>query len=199
VWQATFGSLPWRSRSQHDLAAKLCPAHNFVIWSRILQLFHRYEHHIETTFHVQYLGRYLEGQGNSMILQWNRVQPITLLFGVGFLNYLTEMITILRRCVGSNIWVTPWRSRSWHNLAANSCPAHKFVIWSWIFKLFHRNDHYIETCHAQHLGCYLEGQGHSMTLQQNCVRPITSLFAVLLYNYFTEMITIFRRRVTCNN
>ena len=33
------------------------------------------------------------------------------------------------------------------------------------FKLFHRNDHHIETmCRAQHLGCYLEGQGHSMTL-----------------------------------
>jgi len=34
-----FGSLPWRSRSQHDLAAKSCQAHNFVIWNRILQLF----------------------------------------------------------------------------------------------------------------------------------------------------------------
>ena len=37
----TFWWLPWRSRSQHDLAAKTCRAYNFVIWSRILQLFHR--------------------------------------------------------------------------------------------------------------------------------------------------------------
>jgi len=30
--------LPWRPRSQHDLAAKSSLAQNFVIWSRILQL-----------------------------------------------------------------------------------------------------------------------------------------------------------------
>jgi len=46
--------------------------------------------------HVQHLGRYLEGQGHSMTLQQKRVWPITLLFEVGFYNYLTEMITILR-------------------------------------------------------------------------------------------------------
>jgi len=38
------------------------------------------------------------------------------------------------------------------------------------------NDHHIEmTCRVQHLGCYLEGQGHSMTLQQNRVWPKTLL------------------------
>ena len=42
------------------------------------------------------------------------------------------------------------------------------------------------------LGCYLEGQGHSMTLQQNHVQPITSLFEVGFQNYFTEMIIILR-------
>jgi hypothetical protein len=36
---AKIWSRPWRSRSQHDLAAKSYPAHNFVIWSRILPLF----------------------------------------------------------------------------------------------------------------------------------------------------------------
>jgi hypothetical protein len=39
-------------------------------------------------------------------------------------------------------------------------------------------------CRAQHLARYLEGQGHSMTLQQNHVRHITSLFEVGFYNYF---------------
>jgi len=34
-----------------------------------------------------------------------RVQPITLLFEVGFQNYFTEMTTMLRRRVARNIWV----------------------------------------------------------------------------------------------
>jgi hypothetical protein len=44
VSRETLGSLPWRSRSQHDLAAKSSPVHNFVIWGRILQLFHKNDH-----------------------------------------------------------------------------------------------------------------------------------------------------------
>ena len=80
-----FGSLPWRPRSQHDLASKSCPAHNFVIWSRILQLFHRNDHHIETMCRVQHLGCYLEDQGHSMTLQQNRVWPKTL-FEVRYYN-----------------------------------------------------------------------------------------------------------------
>jgi len=87
----------------------------------------------------------------------------------------------------------PWRSRSQRALEAKSCPAHNFVIWSQISKIFHRNDHHVKTmCRAQHLSRYLEGQGHSMTLQQNCVRPITLLFEVRFRNNFTEMITILR-------
>jgi len=43
----------------------------------------------------------------------------------------------------------------------------------------------------QHFGRYLEGQGQRMTLQQNPVWPITLLFEIGFYNYFTEMITIF--------
>jgi len=50
--------------------------------------------------------------------------------------------------------------------------------------------------HAHHLGRYLEGQDHGMTLKQNCVRPITLLFEVGFYNYLTEMITILRWCVT---
>ena len=79
---------------------------------------------------------------------------------------------------------------------AHSCPAHNFVIWSQIYKLFYRNDHHVETtCRAQHLGLWLEGQGHSATLQQNCVQHITLLFKVRFWNNFIEMITILRRRV----
>jgi len=61
------------------------------------------------------------------------------------------------------------------------------VIWSQILQLFHRNDHHIETtCRVQHLGCYHEGQGHSMTLHQNRVWPKTLLFEVRFYNYFWQ-------------
>jgi len=45
---------------------------------------------------MQDLGRYLHGQGHSMTLQQKRVRPITFLFEVGFYNYLTEKITMLR-------------------------------------------------------------------------------------------------------
>ena len=45
---------------------------------------------------------------------------------------------------------------------------------------------------------YLEGQGHSMTLQQNRFRPITLLFEVGIYKYFTVMNTILRLRVAHN-
>jgi len=109
------------------------------------------------------------------------------------------MIAILRRCVVCKFWLLPWRSRSQHDIAAKSCPAHKLVIWSRILKLFHINDHHIETmCRAQHLGHYLEGQGHSMTLLQKCVLHITSLFEVGFLKYFIEMITILRQRVVRN-
>jgi len=37
-----------------------------------------------------------------------------------------------------------------------------------------------------------------MTLQQNCVLPITLLFEVGFQNYFKEMITILSRRVVRN-
>jgi len=53
-------------------------------------------------------------------------------------------------------------------------------------------------CRAQHLVHYLEGQGHSMTFQQNSFRPITLWFKVEFYNYFTGMITILRQHVACN-
>jgi hypothetical protein len=86
------------------------------------------------------------------------------------------------------------RYRAVRTYVPNSCPAQNFVIRSWILKLFPRNDNHIETtCRAQHLGRYLEGQGHSMTLQQNRVQPITLLFEVGFYNYFTEIISILRK------
>ena len=138
--------------------------------------------HIEMTFCKKKLGRYLEGQGHSRTLQPNCVQPITLLCEVGFYKYFTEMITILRRCVTRKFGSLPWRSRSQDDLAAKSCLAHYFVVWSSILKLLHKNDHHIEKpCHKQHLGCYLEGQVHSMALQQKRVWPITLLFEFGFY------------------
>jgi len=37
---------------------------------------------------------------------------------------------------------------------------------------------FVYNMHLQHLGRYLEGQGHFMTLKQNRVRPIALLFEV---------------------
>jgi len=123
----------------------------------------------------------------SLCISRIRVRPITSLFEVRFYNYFTEMITILRRRVARNIWLLHWRSRSYHDLKAKLCQAHYFVIWRRILKIFHKNDYHIETtCLAQHLGCYLEGQGHNMIWQQNLVRPITLLFEVRCYNYFWQ-------------
>jgi len=87
------------------------------------------------------------------------------------------------------IWVATLKAKvtAWPLSKIVSGPADYFFIWSRILTIFHRNDHHIEmTCHAQHLGCYLEGQGHSMTLQQNRVRPITLLFGVSFYTYFWQ-------------
>ena len=44
--------------------------------------------------------------------------------------------------------------------------------------------------HVQHLGRYLEGQGHSLTLQQDRVRFITLLFDVGFYNYFRQTTSV---------
>jgi len=134
-----------------------------------------------------------------MTLQQNRVRPITLLFEVRFRKYFTEMITILTRRVAHNIWVATLKVKVTAWPSAKSCPANNFVIWSRISKIFHRHDHHIDmTCRAWHLGPYLEGQGHSVTLQQNRVRPVTLLFEVGFLKYFTEMIIILRRRVAYN-
>jgi len=51
---------------------------------------------------------------------------------------------------------------------------------------------------VQHLGRYLKGQGHIMTLKQNRVRPITLLFEVRILNYFTEMIALLEQCVARN-
>jgi len=51
----------------------------------------------------------------------------------------------------------------------------------------------LRLCVAQHLGHLIEGQGHSMVLQQNHVWLITSLFKVGFRKYFTEIITLLRQ------
>jgi len=153
VSRATFGSLPWRSRSQHDLAAKSCPALNFVIWRQILQLFYLIDHHIDTTCRAQHLGRYLEGQCHSMTFKHNCVRPITLLFEVDLKTISHEWSPYWDDVSSATFRLLPWRSRSQQDLAAKSCPVHSFVIWSRILQFFH---HIILTCRALHLGRFLK-------------------------------------------
>jgi len=52
--------------------------------------------------------------------------------------------------------------------------------------------------HVHHLGRYLEGQGHSMTLKKNRIRPVPLFFEVRIKNDFTEMIAMSGRRVARN-
>jgi len=74
----------------------------------------------------------------------------------------------LKRLVKQLFYYAPRKINSGEHIVAvlsvrNSCLAHNFVILSKILKLFHRNDHHIETmCRAQHLGHYLKGLGHSI-------------------------------------
>jgi len=75
----------------------------------------------------------------------------------------------------------------------HSCPTHNFKVGFWNY--FTEMTTILRRRVAQHLGPYLEGQGHSPTLQQNRVRLITLLFEVRFQKYFTEMITILRQRV----
>jgi len=236
---ARYGSLHWRSRLQHDLAAKLCPlnnlffwslilqlfhrnddhfettcheqhlgwylavklspAHDFVIWSRILQIFHRNDHHIEMTCRPQHFGRYLEGRGHSMTWQQNWVWPINWLFEVRFYNYYTEMITLLGWHVARNIWVATLK------IMVTAWPCSKIMSGS---KLCYLKSHF-ETI-SQNWSTYWDAVSQAIfgslpwpcrsrsqhDLASKCVRPITLLFEVWFYNYFTEMITILRWCVT---
>ena len=68
----------WRSKSQHDCAAKSCPAYNYFLKSHFQNILQKWsDHHIETPCRKQHLGRYLGSQGHSMTLQQKRVRPIT--------------------------------------------------------------------------------------------------------------------------
>ena len=165
VSRATFWSLPWRSRSQRDLAArsqrdlaaKSCPAHNFVFWSRILKIFHRNDHHIETTCRAQHLGRNLECQGHSMTLQQNRVRPIALLFEVWFRNIFHRNDHHIEKTCHAQHLRRYLEGQGHSILAAKSCRAINFVIWDRISKIFHRNDHHIKKrWRAQHLVAILK-------------------------------------------
>jgi len=61
------------------------------------------------------------------------------------------------------------KSGSFDNLKTSKARRMKLGMW------IHSN---VYNMHMQHLGRYLEGQGHHMTLMQNHVRPKTSLFEV---------------------
>jgi len=116
-----------------------CPAHKFVILSRISKLFYINDHYDETTCRVQNLGPYLEGQGHSATLQQSHVRPITLLFEVGFRKYFTEMITILRRHVARNIWVASLKVKVTAWPCSKIVSSLNFVIWSRILQLLLTN------------------------------------------------------------
>jgi len=124
----TFGSLPCRSRSQHDIAAKSCSAHDSFIWSQVLKLFHRNNNHIEATCRAKILRHYLKGRGHNMTLQLNFVWPITLLrkccnvlshhnifetFSQKWSQYWDDMSHLGRYLVGQGHSMTSQQNRIW--------------------------------------------------------------------------------------
>jgi len=114
----------------HNKAVESCPAHNFVIWSRISKIFHRNDNHIETTCRAQIWVTTLKDK----VTTW----PCSKIVSGQLLCYLkSNFTTILQEW--SSYWENvshaifgslPWRSKSQHDLAAKLCPAHNFVIWS---------------------------------------------------------------------
>jgi len=99
-----------------------------VIWSQILQLFHRNDHHIETTCRVQYLGCYREGQGHSMTLHQNRVWPKTLLFEVRFLTTFDKLLLCVQYLFGEHY---PVPTGSCLNNYCNYNTGHSIFMYLW--------------------------------------------------------------------
>jgi len=82
------------------------------------------------------------------------------------------MITIFEWHVSGNILVATLKVKVTAWPCSKTCLVHNFVFEVPFLKLVHINDHHInKTCGKQHLGRYLEGQGHTMTLQQNVSGP----------------------------
>jgi len=102
VLRATFGSLPWRSRSQHDHAAKTWSTHKFVIWSRILQLFDRNDHHIEMMCHFVTLP-IDKWNNNKMLTHKQQCSPIYKTFPI------TRSIIVE---IQHSMWVDYWSDNS---------------------------------------------------------------------------------------
>ena len=118
---------------------------------------------------MQHLGCYLEGQGHSMTLQQNHVQPITLLLEVRFYTISHKWSPYWDDVSRTTFGSLPWRFRSQHDLWAKLCPAHNFVIWSQILKIFHRDDHHIEViCRAQHLVATLKSRSQHDLKAKSC-------------------------------
>jgi len=146
---------------------------------------HRNDHHIETMCRAQHLGQYLEGQGHSMTLQQNRVRPIISLFVVRFWNNFTEMITILRRRVTCKILAATLKVKvtAWPFSKIVFGPYLCYLKSDFTIILYNWSSYWQDVSRAT-FGSLFEGQGHIMSFQHNCVRPITSLFEVLFKNYF---------------
>jgi len=98
-----------------------CPAHNFVVWSRISKLFYRNDHNVKTTCRVNFWVPTLKVNVTAWPCSKIVSGHLTLLFNVGFRNNFTEMITILRWCVERNIWVATL------NVKVTAWPCNKIV------------------------------------------------------------------------
>ena len=102
--------------------------------------------------HAQHLGRYLKGQDHSMTLQQNRFRSIT--------RYLKSDLKLYQRndhhfemCHAQHLG--RYLEGQGHSMTLlQNCFRHITSLFEvGLKKIFHRNDHHIETtCYTQHLG-----------------------------------------------
>jgi len=126
-----------------DLAAKSCPSHNFGIWYQILKRFQRNDHHIDTILIRCVARKSWVATLKVMVTAW----PCSKILSGPYLRYLkADFKTISQKwshivttCCKQHLGLLPWRSRSQHDLRAESYPAHNFVFWSQILQLFLTN------------------------------------------------------------
>jgi len=126
-----FGSIPLRSRSQHDLAAKSCPAHNFFICSQILKQFTE----MITILRRRVMCNILAATLQVKVTAWHFSKNV-LAHNINWRDFviwsqILQLFYIIDHHIDTMCRAQHfWRSRSHHDFSAYLCPAHNFVIWS---------------------------------------------------------------------
>ena len=115
--------VPWWSRSQHDLSAKLFPAHNFVIWSRFNFFSHEWSPYWDDVSSATF--RLLPWRSRSHYDLSAKSFPAHNFFYLksNFTTILQEWSPHWDNVLRASFGLLPWRPISQHDLVAKSCMA----------------------------------------------------------------------------